>query len=116
MKKNIVAISLALFLVFSLTGFASAAQTIDKDNKDITDSTGGGSGITGIGLSPNVSISYLGAADAYEMCSFNSSGTMQYGVFSNDSRIFQQAATALTTLTTTDGTTVSGWTAMGGGS
>ena len=70
-------------------------------------------------LSPNVTINYNGITTEFEMCGFNSSGTVEYGTASSKQGIYMHAATgdplAISNINTTDGSTVSGtgWTLMG---
>ncbi len=96
-----------------------AGTNLTGTNATITDTNGGGSGLTGISLSPNVTLNYNGASTSFEMCGVNSNGNLEYGVYSGTNRIYQHAATItnntanVTNITTTDGSTVTGWTTLG---
>jgi|GEM_PF-4610333 len=113
--KNIFALILgfltvSMLLVGSNVWAAASGQTVTTS---ITDNYSKGPGITGITLSPNVSLNYNGVAANYEMCGWNSKGTVEYGVSSGTAGVWMHDATALTTLTTTNGDTVESWLQMG---
>jgi hypothetical protein len=101
---------LTVSMLFAGTNVQAAALDLTGDTT-VTDS-GAGPGFD-INLSPNVSVSYNGISTEYELCGFNTSGTVEYGVSSGTTGVYMHAATALTTLTTTNGNTVTSWTLMG---
>ena len=118
--KNIFVYILGFLMVsmlFAGTNVWAAALELTGDTA-VTDS-GAGPGFD-INLSPNVSISYNGVPEEYELCGVNSSGSVEYGVSSDTTGVWMHAATededenpVLTTLTTTNGDTVGAWTRMG---
>ena len=116
--KKIIHILLCLSICMLLTVPAFGASTVSGNGADITDS-GIGPDLTDIGLSPNVQLHYSGVVGAYEMSAVNTKGTMEYGVYSASNQIFQQTKTptdgAITvdTFSSTDGSKVKTWTAMG---
>jgi hypothetical protein len=94
-----------------------AAQELTGDTT-LTDS-GSGPGID-INLSPGVQISYNASSSQFEMCGLNENGTVEYGVSSDTTGVYMHTATldendepVLTTLATTDGSTIEGWNLMG---
>lgn len=128
-KTSIVIVSMFLMLIIAGPALADV-QTIAataNTNAQIDDPTGRPNatattrGITNIDLSPNVALSYNGAADEYEMTTYNNKGTMQYGRFSGDTNIYTydlvEPGTAMQALTATDGSTFqqTGWEVLGGG-
>ena len=103
---------LTVSMLFAGTNvWAATGQTV-TGSATITDSDTGGPGID-VKLSPNVSLNYNGVAENYQMCGFNSKGTMEYGVSSDTVGIYMHAATALSTLNAADNSTVTTWTSMG---
>lgn len=117
MKKTYTIFACLVFSLF-IAGMALAAETLDSTNDTIADGSTAASDLTGIKLSPNVSLYYIPNADGshFAIDSFNSKGDKAYGVSSFGNGVYMKDATALdTTITAVDGT-FSTWAQMGSGS
>ena len=112
--KNIFVLILGFLMVsmlFAGTNVWAGAQDLSGSGT-ILDSDTNGPGIA-VTLSPNVSISYNGISTEFEICGFNTKGAIEYGLSSGTAGVWMHPETALTTLTTHDGSTVDDWLQMG---
>ena len=116
---------LSMSMLVASSAFA-AAQSLtpssSPSSSTINDPTGGSGATIVLKLSPNVNMSYNSTAAQFELASVNTKGTMEYGVWSGDSSVYQKVKTpangaiSVDTMGTTDGSTVTTWHQMGGGS
>jgi len=110
--KNIFAYILGFLMVSML--FASTNVWAAQTELSGDDAIAAGIGpALNVQLSPNVTINYNGVSNEFEMCGFNSKGTVEYGTASSKQGIYMHAATTITAIGTTDGSTIDDWTLMG---
>ena len=64
-------------------------------------------------LSPGVTINYNALSNEFEICGLNGNGNVEYGTASSVQGIYMHAATTITAIGTTDGSTIDDWTLMG---
>lgn len=118
MKKTYTIFACLVFSLFIAGTALAAGTTLDSAEDTIADGSTAAGDLTGIKLSPNVSLYYIPNADGshFAIDSFNSKGDKAYGVSSFGNGVYMKEASTLDTSITAADDTFSDWAQMGSGS